>query len=140
MSNSVRPPWTAAHQAPPSMGFSRQEYWSELPVPSPLIGDTPTLTPLGLWAGIHFGKMLHAHVGKCPRAGQVWKKKPDNWPKISQDLEELSYINGLTVYSLHSSSFRGTPTPFLSGGMYFCLACILTNCFSVCSPTCCACH
>ena len=28
-------PWTAAHQAPPSMGFSRQEYWSGVPVPSP---------------------------------------------------------------------------------------------------------
>ena len=30
-------PWTAAHQAPPSMGFSRQEYWSGLPLPSPRI-------------------------------------------------------------------------------------------------------
>ena len=28
-------PWTIAHQAPPPMGFSRQEYWSGLPVPSP---------------------------------------------------------------------------------------------------------
>ena len=28
--------WTAAHQAPPSMGFSRQEYWSGLPLPSPV--------------------------------------------------------------------------------------------------------
>ena len=28
-------PWTAAHQAPPPMGFSRQEYWSGLPLPSP---------------------------------------------------------------------------------------------------------
>ena len=27
-------PWTAAHQVPPSMGFSRQEYWSGLPLPS----------------------------------------------------------------------------------------------------------
>ena len=27
-------PWTAAHQAPPSMGFSRQEYWSGVPLPS----------------------------------------------------------------------------------------------------------
>ena len=27
-------PWTAAHQAPPSMGFSRQEYWSRVPLPS----------------------------------------------------------------------------------------------------------
>ena len=32
-------PWTIAHQAPLSMGFSRQEYWSRLPFPSP--GDLP---------------------------------------------------------------------------------------------------
>ena len=30
-------PWTAAYQAPPSVGFSRQEYWSGVPSPSPLI-------------------------------------------------------------------------------------------------------
>ena len=30
-------PWTAAYQAPPSRGFSRQEYWSGVPLPSPLI-------------------------------------------------------------------------------------------------------
>ena len=29
-------PWTTAYQAPPSMGFSRQEYWSGLPFPSPM--------------------------------------------------------------------------------------------------------
>ena len=32
-------PWTVAHQAPLSMGFSRHEYWSGLPLPSP--GDLP---------------------------------------------------------------------------------------------------
>ena len=32
-------PWTVAPQAPLSMGFSRQEYWSSLPFPSP--GDLP---------------------------------------------------------------------------------------------------
>ena len=32
-------PWTSAHQAPLSMGFSRQGYWSELPFPS--AGDLP---------------------------------------------------------------------------------------------------
>ena len=32
-------PWTVVHQAPLLMGLSRQEYWSELPVPSP--GDLP---------------------------------------------------------------------------------------------------
>ena len=33
-------PWTVAHQDPLSMGFSRQEYWSGVPFPSP--GDLPT--------------------------------------------------------------------------------------------------
>ena len=32
-------PWTVACQAPPSMGFSRQEYWSGVPLPS--LGDLP---------------------------------------------------------------------------------------------------
>ena len=30
-------PWTAAYLAPPSMGFSRQEYWSGVPLPSPKV-------------------------------------------------------------------------------------------------------
>ena len=34
MSNSGTP-WTEAYQAPSSMGFSRQEYWSGVPLPSP---------------------------------------------------------------------------------------------------------
>ena len=36
-------PWTAVHQAPPSMGFSRQEYCSGVPLPSP---DPRTICPL----------------------------------------------------------------------------------------------
>ena len=34
------PAWTAAHQAPLSMGFSRQEYWSRVPSPSPYMQST----------------------------------------------------------------------------------------------------
>ena len=33
--------WTAAHQAPLPMGFSRQEYWSGVPLPSPSINTSP---------------------------------------------------------------------------------------------------
>ena len=33
-------PWTAAYQSPPSMGFSRQEYWSGVPLPSPQVWFT----------------------------------------------------------------------------------------------------
>ena len=36
-------PWTAAYQAPPSMGFSRQKYWSGVPLPSPFAGYMTTL-------------------------------------------------------------------------------------------------
>ena len=39
MSNSFASPWTVARQAPLSMGFPRQEYWSGLPFPS--LGDLP---------------------------------------------------------------------------------------------------
>ena len=42
-------PWTAAHQAAQSMGFSRQEYWSGVPLPS--LKNTPGWTQIGV---IHF--------------------------------------------------------------------------------------
>ena len=50
MSNSFATPWTVAHQAPLSTGFSRQEYWSGLPFPS--LGDLPNpgiepMSPVG---------------------------------------------------------------------------------------------
>ena len=38
-------PWTVAYQAPPSMGFSRQEYWSGLPFPSPRDLPNPGIKP-----------------------------------------------------------------------------------------------
>ena len=45
VSDSLRPPWTLARQAPLSMGFQRQDYWSGLPFPS---SGTQGLNP-GLW-------------------------------------------------------------------------------------------
>ena len=38
-------PWTVAYQAPPSVGFSRQEYWSGLPFPSPEDLPNPGIEP-----------------------------------------------------------------------------------------------
>ena len=45
-------PWTVAHQAPPSIEFSRQEYWSWLPFPSPGALPNPGIEPRSpaLWA------------------------------------------------------------------------------------------
>ena len=56
VSNPVTP-WTMARQAPPSMGFSGQEHWSELPCPPPVkkkevsevVQPCPTLWPYGPW-------------------------------------------------------------------------------------------
>ena len=58
-------PWTVAYLAPPSMGFSRQEYWSGLPLPSP-----GSLSDPGIESG---SSALQAHTlpseppGKPPR-------------------------------------------------------------------------
>ena len=38
-------PWTAAYQAPPSIGFSRQEHWSGVPLPSPSSALVPAYSP-----------------------------------------------------------------------------------------------
>ena len=38
-------PWTVAYQAPPSVGFSRQEYWSGVPFPSPEDLSKPGIEP-----------------------------------------------------------------------------------------------
>ena len=38
-------PWTVAHEAPPSMGFSKQEYWSGLPLPSSGYLPDPGIKP-----------------------------------------------------------------------------------------------
>ena len=43
-------PWTAAHQAPPSIGFSRQEYWSGLPLPSPTYHNSLSQKLFALWS------------------------------------------------------------------------------------------
>ena len=48
-------PWTAACQAPPSMGFSRQEYWSGVPLPSPT-GYEEGLNVLSLWCIYEYHK------------------------------------------------------------------------------------
>ena len=51
-------PWTAAYQAPPSMGFSRQEYWSGVPLPSP---------QMSLDNNIRQGNWLTGECWKCTR-------------------------------------------------------------------------
>ena len=61
--------WTAAHQAPPSMGFSRQEYWSGVPFHPIPLGCPKTLV-LGAMLHVlnsHWSSILHMvmHIFQC---------------------------------------------------------------------------
>ena len=56
VSDSLATPWTAAYQAPPSMGFSGHEYWSGLPSPPWIMGNPKTLLRVNLYA---FSKLLN---------------------------------------------------------------------------------
>ena len=78
-------PWTAAYQAPPSLGFSRQKHWSGLPFPSPKF----TLV-ICIWADFHWHRLgghwkvsrqgLNALPQKCcqelPVQGECWMRWP----------------------------------------------------------------
>ena len=61
MSDSATP-WTVARQAPLSMGFSRQEYWSGLPFPSPGDLPDPGIKPACV------SRLLHWQAGFSPLA------------------------------------------------------------------------
>ena len=54
----LAPPWTAAHQAPLSMGFSRQECWSGLPLPSPLEELVWTKCIFSIFLSIQYNQFL----------------------------------------------------------------------------------
>ena len=51
-------PWTAAYQAPLSMGFSRQEYYSGLPLPSPRFSAIPIKLPMVFFIQLEQKKVL----------------------------------------------------------------------------------
>ena len=58
-------PGTVAHQAPLSMGFSRQEYWSELPCPPPGDLPDPEIKPASLMSpALQAGSLPLAPLGK----------------------------------------------------------------------------
>ena len=58
-------PWTVTYHAPPSMGFSQQEYWRELPFPSP--GDLPNPGIELRSPTLHADTLLSEPPGKPPR-------------------------------------------------------------------------
>ena len=66
-------PWTVAHQAPPSMGFSRQEYWSGLPFPSPRDLPNPGIKPTS--PALQADALTSEPPGKLGRAINIKSEK-----------------------------------------------------------------
>ena len=70
VSNSATP-WAAAHQAPLSKGFSRQEYWSGLPFPSPGNLPDPGIKPT--FPALQVASLLSEPPGKSPQFSDIIK-------------------------------------------------------------------
>ena len=120
-------PWTVAHQAPPSMGFSRQEYWCGLPFPS--LGDLP-------WPKDQ--TQVSCIAGKC---FNLWATREAQIMKRGESKMPPSLIWKVAKMTLHLSSTvtKGEPSsifltqkeiPALSGASCY-------NYHSVIIVTCC---
>ena len=89
-------PWTVAFQAPLSMGFSRQEYWSELPFPSP--GDLPDL-----------GIELRSPALQADSLPIELHRKPKDYGETSNDLRPT--LKTLTLSVALSNNLLLLPPP-----------------------------
>ena len=96
-------PWTAAHQAPPPTGFSRQEYWSGVPLPSPFISWETTINK----SCSHGDLIAHSHVyTRDGKSGAVIKGaneecKTKGWPYcvVTWDISAKPQPSPHTCYS-----------------------------------------
>ena len=70
-------PWTGAHQAPPSTGFSRQEYWSGVPLPSPIYFDL-------VWSNSHNRILCQDEQGPTVEHRELYSVSCDKpqWKRI----------------------------------------------------------
>ena len=78
-------PWTAAYQAPPSMGFSRKEYWSGVPLSSPFEG---LLEP----------KFVHMDFLCFSEVGLIFQGKSDRERSVNRVLGNVKYNNFLKYF------------------------------------------
>ena len=82
-------PWIVAHQAPLSMGFSRPEYWSGLPFPSPGDLPNPGIEPRS-------PASAHTHTGDPLLSGPIFSAFP-SWTRI-----QCVVLGGSSSWACHS--------------------------------------
>ena len=119
MSDSLRPHGQYAYQAPPSMGFSRQEYWGGLPFPSP--GNLPDPGIIPRFPALQAdtlpseppGKPQHHCTGlksaHCPQPASYFRVSPHApafltrlWTSLARDIACSSSLYSLTENLIYS--------------------------------------
>jgi len=96
-------PWTAAYQAPPSMGFSRQEYWSGVPLPSPrrhIKKQRHHFANKGLYSQSYGFSSSHVKMwdldhkeGWAPKNWFLWTVVLEKTLESSLDCKEIKSVN-----------------------------------------------
>ena len=86
-------PWTAAYQAPPSMGFSRQEYWSGVSLPSPFLNSL-IHNSKGIIFSIYLKYLL---VKSSPHSS--------SWPPPATPQGAIAFQLNIRSLQLHSGIF-----------------------------------
>ena len=80
-------PWTIPRQTPPFMGFSRQEYWSGLPLPTPADLPDPGIEPMSLMSPALAGRFFTTRTAsEAPRINQLVSGK------LQYSTRELSWV------------------------------------------------
>ena len=95
-------PWTVAHQAPLSMEFTRQEYWSGLPFPSPEDLPDPGIEPgfPALQADCHLS-LQGSH-----NSSQGFRKSVSRCLVVFQDRGQHTALLPVLIYFMESDNFR----------------------------------
>ena len=137
-------PWTAALQAPPSVGFSRQEYWSWLPFPSPGHHPVSGIEPVSPALGglLDRGQAPDSRQSEapgclpvlCPHVGSACSQQPNSrchrqlWVGTSHvfDLPGVTLPAAQAACELHVGSSGQCPASLL------CLQCCGRLLFSLC--------
>ena len=107
-------PWTATYQAPPSMGFSRQEYWSGVPLPSP---HSALLLLLLLLSRFSRVRLCATPSLGFSRQGH-WSGLP--FPPPHSTLSSVQFSRSVVSDSLrpHESQHARPPCPSPTPGVY----------------------
>ena len=124
-------PWTVAHQAPPSMGFFRQEYWSGVPSPSPSLNRwIPLLTFLTLinillivnyYLNIKLSLTFNSEKAMAPHSSTLawkipWTEEPGRLQSMGSLRVGCNWATSLSLFTFLHWRRKWQPTPvFLPG-------------------------